>query len=272
MSRTLEARTVALAEGRQLEDLAAMLEKEGAVVIRCPMVSILDAPDEAAVVAWLHELIAGRFAYLVLMTGEGLRRLSAVAQRHGLREAMIAALTRTCTVTRGPKPVRALKEIGLTPNRVADLPTTEGVIATLKQEPVRGQTVGVQLYGEPNPVLIEFLESAGAKVSTVLPYIYAPATDSDRVAKLIERLAAGQVDVMVFTSSPQVERLHAVATEHGLLEQLQQGMAKTRVAAVGPVVAEHLRTLGARVDICPQQGFVMRNLVAQIGRSFSNEE
>jgi uroporphyrinogen-III synthase len=268
MSRALEGRTIALAEGRQLEDLAGMLEKEGAVIIRCPMVSILDAPDEAAVLAWLQELIAGRFAYLVLMTGEGLRRLLAVAQRHGLREPMIAALTRTCTVTRGPKPVRALKEIGLAPNRVADPPTTEGVIATLRLEPVRGQTVGVQLYGEPNPVLIEFLESAGAKVSTVLPYVYAAAADAERVVKLIERQAAGQVDVMVFTSSPQVERLYGVATEHGLLELLQQGLAKTRVAAVGPVVAEHLRKLGVRVDICPEQGFVMKNLVALIGRSF----
>src|SRR5712692_121678 len=185
MSRALEGRTIALAEGRQLEDLAEMLEKEGAAIIRCPMGSILDAPDEAAVVAWLQELVADRFGYVVLMTGEGLRRLLAAALRHGLREAVVAALARTCTVTRGPKPVRALREISLAPSRVADLPTTEGVIATLRQEPLRGQTIGVQLYGEPNPVLVEFLESAGANVSTVLPYIYAPATDAERIAKLI---------------------------------------------------------------------------------------
>ena len=36
MSKPLEGRTIALAEGRQLEELAQMLEKEGATALRCP--------------------------------------------------------------------------------------------------------------------------------------------------------------------------------------------------------------------------------------------
>jgi uroporphyrinogen-III synthase len=38
------------------------------------------------------------------------------------------------------------------------------------------------------------------------------------------------------------------------------------VAAVGPVVAEDLRRHAIRVDICPEQGFVMKNLVQLIKR------
>src|SRR5205823_5977343 len=48
---SLANRTVALAEGRQLEELVQMLEKEGATALRCPMLSILDAPDETPVLA-----------------------------------------------------------------------------------------------------------------------------------------------------------------------------------------------------------------------------
>ena len=55
--------------GRQLEELAQMLEKEGATIVRCPLVGILDAPDAASVVAWLQELIAGRFSHVILLTG-----------------------------------------------------------------------------------------------------------------------------------------------------------------------------------------------------------
>src|SRR5437868_10952310 len=110
MALPLQGRTVALAEGRQLEELAHMLEKEGATALRCPMVSIMDAPDAAPVVAWLHELIAGRFDYVILMTGEALRRLLGFAERAALRAQFLAALGKTQTVTRGPKPVRALKE------------------------------------------------------------------------------------------------------------------------------------------------------------------
>ncbi len=271
MTRPLEGRTVALAESRQLEDLARMLEEEGATALRCPLVSILDAPDPAPVLDWLHELSAGRFGYVVLMTGEALRRLLGFAERAALREPVIAALGQTHLVTRGPKPVRALKEIGLTPAQVAEAPTTEGVIATLRQEPLQGQVVGVTLYGGPNPPLVAFLESAGATVRTVLPYVYAPAADSDRVADLIARMAGGGVDVVVFTSSPQVDRLYEVARERGLESTLQQGLERVRVAAVGPVLADNLRERGARVDICPEQGFVMKNLVQHIKRDVAKK-
>jgi uroporphyrinogen-III synthase len=266
MSNPLENCTVALAEGRQLEELAQLLEKEGAVVLRCPMVSILDAPDAAPVEAWLRDLAAARLDYLVLLTGEGLRRLLGFAERAGMREAAVAALAQLRTVTRGPKPVRALREVGLTPTLVAQEPTTAGVIATLRGEPLAGRTVGVQLYSATNPPLTEFLQSAGAIERAVLPYVYAPAADADRVGDLIARMAAGKVDVLVFTSSPQVDRLYEVAAQRNLQAELQRGLDRVRVAAVGPVVSESLQRHGARVDVCPEQGFVMKNLVQHLKR------
>jgi uroporphyrinogen-III synthase len=267
MTLPLQGRTVALAEGRQLEELAAMLEAEGATVLRCPLVSILDAPDPAPVVAWLRELVSGRFAYVILMTGEGVRRLLAVAERVGLREAVIAALSRSRTVTRGPKPGRALKEVGLAPREAARTPTTEGVIETLRHHDLSGLAVGVQMYGPDNPALMEFLRAAGASAWPVLPYVYAPRADAERVADLIGRLARSEVAVLTFTSSPQVERLFEVAAEGGLEAELRQGLERTTVAAVGPVAAESLRQHGARVDVCPEQGWVMKNLVQQIKRA-----
>jgi uroporphyrinogen-III synthase len=236
------------------------------------MVSILDAPDRGPVVTWLRELIAGQFGYVILLTGEGLRRLLGFAQREGLRASVIAALGRTRTVTRGPKPVLALKEAGLTPAEVAQTPTTEGVIATMRHLPLRGQTVGVQLYAPTNPPLIGFLESAGATVRTVLPYVYAPQADDERVGDLIRRLAEGTVDVLVFTSSPQVDRLYEVAAKHGLERTLQEGLSRTHIAAIGPVVAENLRQRGARVAIGLARGFVMKNLVQHIKREWENNK
>src|SRR6476469_401756 len=99
MSLPLAGKTIALAEGRQLEELAALLEKEGAMTLRCPMLSILDAPDADPVVGWLNELIADRFQLLVLLTGEGLRRLIGFAERAGIKEEAVAALGRPKTIT-----------------------------------------------------------------------------------------------------------------------------------------------------------------------------
>jgi uroporphyrinogen-III synthase len=269
MPHSLEGRTIALAEARQLEELAQMLESEGATALRCPMLSILDAPDPAPVLAWLRELCADGFAYVVLMTGEALRRLLHSAEQDDRRDACIAALARTKIITRGPKPGQVLKEIGLAPTRVAPSPTTDGVIATMRSESLQGQTVGVTLYGEPNPTLEQFLISAGARVRTVMPYIYAPATEDDRVADLISQLDRGAVDVLIFTSSAQVDRLYEVAERHGLHDMLRNGLSRTSIAAVGPVLADHLRKHGATVDICPEQGFVMKNLVQHIKRALT---
>ncbi len=127
----------------------------------------------------------------------------------------------------------------------------------------------MQLYSPANPPLTDFLTAAGATVQTVLPYVYAPATDADRVADLVRQMALGKVDMIVFTSSPQVDRLWEVANEKGLTTTLQDGLQKTRIAAVGPVVADNLKHRGARVDVCPEQGFVMKNLVQHIKRGFS---
>jgi uroporphyrinogen-III synthase len=267
MSLPLTGRTIALAEGRQLEELAQMLEKEGAAILRCPMLSILDAPEPAPIVAWITDLIAGRFGLVIFLTGEGIRRLLGFAERAGLREQFVAALARARTLTRGPKPARALKEIGLAPTFAADQPTTDGVIARLRSENLVDQVVGVQFYSDANPPLVEFLEGAGATVSSVQPYVYAPKSDGPRVVELIEKMARGDVDSVVFTSSPQVDRLYEVAAENSIEPTLWEGLAATRVAAVGPIVADNFRRRGARVDICPEQGFVMKNLVQQIKRA-----
>jgi uroporphyrinogen-III synthase len=269
MSLPLEGKTIALAEGRQLEELAAMLEKEGATILRCPLLSILDAPDAEPVVSWLRQLIEGRFSCVILFTGEGLRRLIGFAERAGMREEAIAALRTAKIIVRGPKPVAALRELGLSPTKIAPAPTTEGVIQTLEGETLCGQTIGIQLYSESNEPLTNFITTRRGNYRTVLPYYYAPAADADRVSEMIRKMAAGEVAAIVFTSSPQVDRLFEVAAEQHLEDDLKRGLERTRIAAVGPVVAETVRKKGARVDITPEQGFVMKNLVQHIRRAFS---
>jgi uroporphyrinogen-III synthase len=271
MTLPLANRTVALAEGRQLEELAQMLEKEGATPIRCPLLSILDAPDDAPVLAWLDQLQSNGFDWVVLLTGEGLRRLLACADRHQRRDAVLAALGKTRMIVRGPKPSKALKEVGLTPTLLAQSPTTEGVIASLRSVDLRNLTVGVQLYSESNPPLEQFLREAGAKPVIVQPYIYAPATDSDRVVALMQQLADGKIDAMIFTSSPQVDRLFEIAQERQQTDHLRLGLSKTLVCAVGPIVQENFQKRGVMVQVCPEQGFVMKNLVQQLKKVVSGQ-
>lgn len=264
-TKPLTGRTIAIPENRELDLFAQMLEQRGANTIRCPLVAILDAPDQAQVIAWLNELVADRFDDLVLLTGEGLRRLLAAAERVGMKEDVIAAIGKIRKITRGPKPARALRDIGLRNDLAAEEPTTDGVIAALAELDLKDRAVGVQLYGsEPNLKLIDFIRQAGAVPYPVAPYIYAGKMDDDKVIALVKRLALGEIDVIAFTSLQQLTRLRNVAKESQLEETLQKGLSRSRVAAVGPVIAGALKEIGVRVDMMPEESYFMKPLVNAI--------
>lgn len=266
MLHSLVGARIAVAESRQLGELSALLHKEQAIPLPYPMLSIIDAPDAAPVEAWLNALIAGKFDLVVFLTGEGIRRLLDFAQRAGLRAAFVDALARPRIIARGPKPVRELKNLDLNHYRIAHPPTTEGVIAALHEEPLQGKTVGVQFYAPDNPLLLAYLTEAGATPATVLPYVYAPASDSEKVCELIDAMAGGSIDIIVFTSSPQIDRLFEIARITGREDKLIAGLAYVVVVSVGPVVAETLSRYNVHLDVCPPQGFVMKNMIQQLKR------
>jgi len=246
--------------------MVRMLEERGAEAVPCPMIAIRDAPDAEPVAAWLRRFADGRCDDLVLMTGEGLRRLLGFARRLDLETKLLKALGATRKITRGPKPVRALREIGLNTNIAADEPTTEGVITAMRRLDLSGRYVGVQLNpGNQNPRLMDFIVTAGAVPDPVLPYVYTSEVDDARVIAVMDDIAAGRIDAIAFTSAPQVRRFRDVARISGRQVVLVQGLQHITVAAVGPVVAAELETLGVQVDIMPRENaFFMKPLVREL--------
>ena len=263
MSGKLHGLIILVPESRELDLFAGMLEAQGAKTIRCPLVAILDVEDAAPVEAWLKRLIAGEFDDLVLFTGEGLKRLLAHAERLGLKDQAIAAMARLRTVVRGPKPARVLREIGLSPGISAAMPTSEGVIQSLSAVDLKAHTVGVQLYPGESDELMGFLTKACAMVAAVTPYRYASQLEANDVEAAIRKMAAGEIDFVAFTSSPQVQRLVEVARARGIENELRRGLACTRIAAVGPVVAASVEAFGAKVSVQPKS-FHLKPLVAAI--------
>jgi uroporphyrinogen-III synthase len=266
-STALRGQVVAVPESRQLDILEELLVRRGASVMRVPLVAILDAPDPAPILLWIDEFIATPADYLIILTGEGLRRLRGVAQRHDREEAFIAALRHTFTVCRGPKPGRALKEVDLKPDLLGKAPTTPGVMEALEELELAGKRVAVQLYGEePNLLLMDYLLRRGAIASSVAPYVYAPHTHEEKVVEFLHSLARGDVTMMTFTSQPQYTRLVDVAHRHGIEDVLKAGLARVTVAAVGPVVGDQLAAAGVRVSVMPESQFFMKPMVTELVR------
>lgn len=264
-AKPLAGRVVAIPETRELDLFARMVEERGATALRCPLVAIRDAPDKAPIEAWLARFNDGGCDDLILLTGEGLRRLAGFARRAGIEREFVARLGAVRTIARGPKPAAALRELGLRVTLPAEVPTTDGVIAALMTLDLKGRQVGVQLYPDSTHArLLGYIAAAGATADPVTPYIYASAAEDRRVEELIGRLADGAVDIIAFTSGPQVRRLFAVAETAGLTARLRDGLARTRVAAIGPVVTAALEQAGIAVTIAPRERYFLKPLVNAI--------
>jgi uroporphyrinogen-III synthase len=263
--RVLQGRVIAVPEARQLDVLANLLERRGASVLRCPLVGITDSRDTASVVAWIERLIAQPTDLVVFYTGEGLERLCGFAERAGLAAPFKAALARTPKLVRGPKPKRALRALDLAPDYAAAEPTTAGLIAAAQAIDLPRRRVAIQLYNpEQSLELAEHFRERGAAADCVAPYVYASAADDDEVAALIGTLAAGRVAAIAFTSKAQVQRLLKLADERHLTRELNTGLKRTKVAAIGPVVSAELAAAGIRVDTVPTEGFSMKPLVTSL--------
>jgi uroporphyrinogen-III synthase len=256
---------VLVPESRELDLFSTMLEVEGATVIRCPMVQILDLDQTAEAEAWIEMAVGGTFTDIIWLTGEGLRRLMPIATRMGREHDFLVALRQVRSITRGPKPTRALRELGLASGLSAATPTSQGVGEALQSEAIAGRTIGIQLYpGDGALPLVDQLRARGARVLPVTPYRYASDAETARVLDIIRALAQGQIGLIAFTATPQIDRLFQVAKAANLETELRAGLARTPIAAVGPVVEQTLRAYGLASAIRPAESFHLKPLVRAI--------
>jgi uroporphyrinogen-III synthase len=256
---------VLVPESRELDLFVTMLEAEGAAVIRCPMVRILDLDQMSEAQAWIEMAVEGTFSDIIWLTGEGLRRLMPIATRMGREHDFLAALGRVRSITRGPKPARALRELGLASGLSAPTPTSQGIGEALREEDVAGRAIGIQLYpGGGALPLVEHLRMRGARVFPVTPYRYASDAETGQVQDIIRALALGRIDLVAFTATPQIERLFQVARAANLETELRAGLTRTLIAAVGPIVEQTLHAHGLESAIRPTGSFHLKPLVRAI--------
>ena len=214
---------------------------------------------------WLDRFVARPPQLTVLYTGEGLTRLLRTADEAALRPAFVNALSQAQILTRGPKPAKVLRQLWLQPTSRTQPATKDGVIDALGTIDIEGWRVAVQLYGsERHEKLMRYLESRSVKLDCDAPYIYADESDDDDVRGLIREMQHGSIDMLVFTSRTQAERLYDVAEKHGLEPQLGQGLRRTEVAAVGPVVQKYLEDRNIAVTVTPSECHFLKPLVQAI--------
>lgn len=244
---------VAAFESRMAGEMEAMIRRFGGEPSVSP--SMREVPLDASreTIDFAHRLLTGQVDVVVLMTGVGTRQLVEQVSRHVDRDRFLAALADATTIARGPKPVAVLKTFGLQPTFRAAEPNTWREVLSLVDErlPIANLHVAVQEYGQPNVSLIAGLEARGAQVECVRVYRWDLPEDTSALEANARELAAGRVDVLLFTSSQQIHNLLEVADRLGLGGNVREATRKLVVASIGPTTSETLRQLDLPVDLEP---------------------
>jgi uroporphyrinogen-III synthase len=240
-------------ESRRADVMEQLILHHGGDPWVAPSVKEMPFAQHDQVFGWAERLLSGGFDLIVLMTGVGLAFLrDIVAEKHSV-EAFAGALRRVTIVSRGDKPAAVLREMGVTPQILLPEPNTwHEIVSVVASRPERKITV--QEYGRANPEFVEALERLGAEVYPLAIYRWALPDDTGPLREAVRRIASGQCDVVLFTTSIQLSHLLELAEEMGLAAQVRQALREyVAIGSVGPVMDAALADRGFTPDIVPAQ-------------------
>ena len=259
--------TVAVTAARRHEELTALLQRRGARVVEAPAIRIIPTGDDEQLRVATQGCIATPPDVVIATTGIGFRGWMEAADGWGVGEQLRACFSQGQLLTRGPKAKGAVRAAGLAETWSPASESTDEVLARLLAEGVAGRRVALQLHGEPLPDVVEALTAAGATVVEVPIYRWVPAEDIRPLQRLVELVAARQVDCVTFTSAPAVQSMLTVARdadrECDLLAALRSDVL---AACVGPVTAAPLERLGVPT-VQPERarlGALVRTVVEEL--------
>ncbi len=240
-------------ESRRAKEMAELIRRYGGEPIVAPSMREIALTEHRAALELLPRIEAGEFDILILMTGVGTKTLNEILLTQFAQERIIAALRKVQLVARGPKPVGALKELGLQAAVTVPEPNTwREILSTLDAaaDP-RGKRIAIQEYGIANPELITALATRGAAVTSIPIYRWALPEDLAPLRAAIEKILDGLVDVALFTNGAQVDHLFQIAAYDKADEKLLRAFKKMVVGSVGPVCTQVLEQFAVKPDIEP---------------------
>jgi uroporphyrinogen-III synthase len=263
-------------ESRRAAELAKLIITYGGQPTVAPSMREVPLESNKEALAFAAGLLDGEFDMVIFLTGVGTRTLLGVVETVHDRAKYIAALQRVKVVARGPKPVAALREIGITPTITAPEPNTwhellralDDAGKAWQELGLQGARVAIQEYGVSNPELLAGLKERGAVVTRVPVYQWALPNDLAPLRAAIKAIPEGAFEVALFTTAVQAVHLFQVAAELGLEESVREGLNRAMVASIGPTTSEELQRQGIQADLepsHPKMGYLVKEASEQAG-------
>jgi uroporphyrinogen-III synthase len=252
-------------ESRRAPEMAKLIENYGGRAIVAPSMREIPLESNTEALEFARTLAAGGFDMAIFLTGVGTRALARVVEAIYPLDQFAAELRKIAVVARGPKPVAALKELGVPVTIAVPEPNTwRDLLRTLDEKSdiaaLKGCRVAVQEYGASNSELLAGLAERGAQVTRVPVYQWALPEDTAPLRAAVEAIARSEIDLALFTTSIQVTHLLRIAREMNLEPELRRGFARIVIGSIGPITSEELREQGFAADFepaHPKMGFLV---------------
>lgn len=247
---------VAAFESRMAVEMTRLIERYGGRPSVAPALRELPIQDNPTALRFGVRLIEGQVDVLVLMTGVGTTALFDILKTRHPMSSIMVGVKQAAIVARGPKPVAALKTLGIAPTLIVPEPNTwVDVVSTLDEyRPVRGLRVAVQEYGTSNPEFLEALTARGADVFPVPVYKWGLPEDLAPLRQVLADLLAGTIPVMLVTNAAQIDHVMQLLEQEGKAPLFREACKTIVMASIGPTASERLRHYDLPVDFEPSHG------------------
>src|SRR5579872_1530072 len=246
-------------ESRRSAEIEKLIRARGGDPFVAPSMREIPLQDNPEAFAFATRLFAGEFDMVILLTGVGARLLNQILETRYPLGAFPEALRQLTVVVRGSKPAAVMREWNVPVAVSVPEPNTwREILAATEARPER--KIAVQEFGRTSTELLTGLRARGVQVTTVPVYQWDLPEDTGPLREAVRRLAAGQFDVALFTTSVQVSHLLRIAAVEGLEEQVRVALGRVVVASVGPSTSETLREHHLPVDFepsHPKMGFLV---------------
>jgi len=246
-------------ESRRSAEIEKLIRARGGDPFVAPSMREVPLQDNPEAFAFATRLFAGEFDMVILLTGVGSRLLNQILETRYPPGAFAETLRKLTVVVRGSKPAAVMREWNVPVAVSVPEPNTwREILAATEARPER--RIAVQEYGRSSPELLDGLRGRGAQVTAVPVYQWDLPKDTGPLREALRQLAAGQFDVVIFTTSIQIPHLLRIAAEEGVEDQVRSALRRVVVASVGPSTSETLREHDLPVDFepsHPKMGFLV---------------
>lgn len=252
-------------ESRRAEEMGVLVRKQGGESFIAPSMREIPIADNPDVLAFYENLRAGAFDMVILLTGVGARAVDTILAPYHGTGAFADVLKTVAVVPRGPKPQAVLREWGVPWAVSVPSPNTwrELLAATEGRSERR---VAVQEYGRSNDDLLDALRARGCQVTPVRVYQWDLPADTAPLREAAHRVARGEIDVLLLTTSMQLPHLAQMAEDEGIAAPFRAALHRLAVCSIGPTTSETLEDMGVRADMepsLPKMGILVKEAAEQ---------